>query len=420
MEKRINFFNFFKKEKSVDKEKFNFNMDTFCASPFVSCYVGPENNLSPCCINTITEINTEKDILKSYNHPKMQELRKDLLNGVKHPSCETCWKNESIGLTSLRQEQNRIFQKEFNTINEIINKDYSVSRLYIKYLDVRFSNKCNLKCRTCAPSYSSSWAADYKILNPNLPIVKKIVTDVTVKDFHPILDTVTHIYFAGGEPLIMDEHYEILDYLLANHRNNNVSIFYNTNFSKLTYREYDVINYWKKFKWITIGASLDGNHERGEYIRKNISWTRVIDNRKRLLEFPEIRFYISCTLSILNSYNIIELHKEWVSLGFIQPENFNVNILFGPPPFCIRDLPDSHKLILIKLYREHITWLESFPNTERTIAGFESAINLLLEQRDDSEFWKKEWVRVVEGVDNIRGENFYKTFPELADLRHEK
>lgn len=417
MEKYIKFFNFFKKNNHVDNEEFN--TDTFCASPFISCYVGPENNLSPCCINKITEINTEKDILKSYNHPKMQELRKDLLSGVKNPSCETCWKNESIGLPSLRQEQNRMFKKEFSEIRKILKKDFTVSRLYIKYLDVRFSNKCNLKCRTCAPTYSSSWAADYKILNPNLPIIKKITTDVTVKDFYPILDTIEHIYFAGGEPLIMDEHYEILDYLIENKRTD-VAICYNTNFSKLTYREYDVIDYWKKFTWVNIGASLDGNYERGEYIRKNISWSKIVDNRKRLLEFPEINFSISCTLSILNSYNIVDIHKEWVSLGLIKPEKFNVNILFGPPPFCIRDLPEHHKLNLIKLYREHIEWLKSFPNTERPMTGFESAINFLLEERENIESWKKEWVRVVEGVDRIRSENFYKTFPELADLRELK
>jgi len=422
MEKKINFFNFFKfwkrsQPETTTSEVLDFNSDTFCVSPFLSCYVGTENNLSPCCINQLTDINAEKNLLKTYNHPKLRELRKSLINGIKHDSCTTCWKNESIGLPSLREEQNRLFKKYLGEIKKNLNEDFTVSKLNIKYLDVRFSNKCNLKCRTCSPTYSSSWAADYKILNPNLPVIKKIETDVTVQDFYPVLDTVEHIYFAGGEPLIMDEHYEILDYLLEKKKTNNVSIFYNTNFSKLTHKTYNVINYWQKFKWITVGASLDGSHEKGEYIRKNISWKKVIDNRKQLLEFPDIRFYISCTLSVLNAYNIVELHREWVSLNYIKPDNFIVNILFGPSPYCIRDLPEHHKLALIKLYRNHIAWLQTFPDTQRTISGFDSAINLLLQERENVEAWKKEWIRVVEGVDRIRNENFYVTFPEFKDLK---
>ena len=149
MEKKINFFKFWKRSQpeTTTSEVLDFNSDTFCVSPFLSCYVGTENNLSPCCINQLTDINAEKNLLKTYNHPKLRELRKSLINGIKHDSCTTCWKNESIGLPSLREEQNRLFKKYLGEIKKNLNEDFTVSKLNIKYLDVRFSNKCNLKCR---------------------------------------------------------------------------------------------------------------------------------------------------------------------------------------------------------------------------------------------------------------------------------
>jgi len=402
-------------DKFTDQEWENFiKKDTFCIAPFFSYYVDASNDLRPCCVSELKGVKVTDTPINLYNHTNLKNLRHALVNGIRDLSCDNCWKAEKVGMNSLRQGLTGRFLGEIKNLKKTVNRDYSIDKLDIRYLDIRFNNKCNLKCRTCGPGFSSSWYNDYVELNPKFPVIKKLSSNVRVEDITDILDTVTDIYFAGGEPLVTDEHYEVLDYLIKNNRTD-VIISYNTNFSKLTYKNYNVLDYWSKFKKINVAASLDGSYARGEYIRKNLIWKTVVKNRKALLKLPHVNFTINCTLSVMNAYNIVDLHKEWVELGYITPNGYNVNLLFGPDPYCIKDLPDNHKTQLIELYTNQIEWLKQFEDCDNVINGYSSAINLLKEPRNQQR-WETEWRRVMHGLDKIRNEDFYSTFPEYKDL----
>lgn len=392
--------------------------NTFCLAPFHSLYVDTTNVIRPCCINTLNNITFDqnKDLSVQYNSIQMKRLREDLSTGIKHSSCDHCWHAEKVGMPSLRRGINSRYKKYFDIIKDSIDEDYKVNDINIKYLDIRFNNKCNLKCRTCSPRFSSSWYNDVIKRFPQIPIEKKLDSDVTIDSISEILDTVDDIYFAGGEPLITDQHYEVLDYLINNGRTN-VAISYNTNFSKLLYKNYDVIDYWKQFKYVRVSASLDGNHSKGEYIRKNLSWNKIVENRNRLLqECPSVDFSINCTLSILNAYNITDLHKEWVELKLINPQDFHVNLLFGPSCFRLSNLPEHHKISIKKIYSNHIDWLKKFSDTDAVIMGYISALSMLEENSEEN--WKNSFLNEVESYDKIREENFFDIFPEYIDLKN--
>jgi hypothetical protein len=61
----------------------------------------------------------------------------------------------------------------------------------------------------------------------------------------PHLDYVEQIYFAGGEPLLMEEHYRILDELVRRKRFD-VRLIYNTNFTHTDLKGNSVFEYWKQ------------------------------------------------------------------------------------------------------------------------------------------------------------------------------
>ena len=402
--------NLFTKQKDIS------SAETFCMAPYLSLYVDTTNDVRPCCISKLEGIKYDhtESVITFYNDKKLIDLRRDLSNGVKHASCNHCWNAEKVGMTSLRQGINERYENQFKKMRKDITSDYRVEKLDIKYLDIRFNNKCNLKCRTCSPQFSASWYSDHQKMYPKIPIEKKLDSDVTLESLEPILQTVTDIYFAGGEPLITDQHYEVLQWLIDNNRTN-VNISYNTNFSKLTYKDHNVVDYWKKFKTVIVSASLDGNHKKGEYIRKNIDWEEVVKNRNVLMtDCPNVAFSISCTLSILNAYNIVELHKEWVELGFIKPQDFTVNLLFGPDWYNIKNLPIAHKEKLTALYTSHINWLKTFKDCDGVIVGYESAISLLAEKENLG--WIMRWSNINDRLDKIRNEDFYEIFPEYKDL----
>lgn len=392
------------------------SIKSFCLAPFHSLYVDTTNEIRPCCISTLENIQFDntKNLKSQYNSVEMKKLRKSLCEGDQHPSCNHCWNAEKVGMPSLRQGINSRYKKYFELIKDSIDDDYTINQLDIKYLDIRFNNKCNLKCRTCSPRFSSSWYNDHKKRFPEIVIDKKLDSDVTLDSIKEILHTVDDIYFAGGEPLITDQHYEVLQYLIDNNLTH-VAISYNTNFSKLIYKNHDVLEYWKKFKYVTVAASLDGNHEKGEYIRKNIDWKAVLENRKRIKdECPSINFSINCTLSILNAYDIVSLHKEWVDLNFINPNEFHVNLLFGPDHFKISNLPRNHKMNLEEIYKNHINWLKQYSDTENVISGYLSAISMLKENQQDN--WQQKFLHEIKSYDEIRNEDFFQTFPEYKDL----
>ena len=147
--------------------------DNFCILPWVHMYVNPDGNVLPCCIGDWkrplgnTQTNTIEQIWNSYPYKK---LRKALLEGKKPIECNACWKHESSGVSSFRQENNKKFEKHLGIRNHT-KADGTLDIMKLLYFDVRWSNICNFKCRTCSATYSSSWAIEDRQQGSNVPYI---------------------------------------------------------------------------------------------------------------------------------------------------------------------------------------------------------------------------------------------------------
>jgi sulfatase maturation enzyme AslB (radical SAM superfamily) len=176
------------------------------------------------------------------------------------------------------------------------------------------------------------------------------------EQLEPHLDYVEQIYFAGGEPLLMDEHYRILDELVRRKRFD-VKLIYNTNFTHTDLKGKSVFEYWKQFDSVAVGASLDGMDAYAEYIRKGTDWSVVEQNRQNMMQVcPNVDFYISPPLSIMNARHLPEFHRNWVERGFIRPQDLNVNILQDPLHYRIDIAPAEYKEQLLSNFTNHINW----------------------------------------------------------------
>ena len=231
----------------------------------------------------------------------------------------------------------------------------------------------------------------------------------------PHIDYVEQIYFAGGEPLLMEEHYRILDELVRREKFD-VRLIYNTNFTHTDLKSQSVFEYWKLFKSVAVGASLDGSDLRGEYIRKGTDWKQVEQNRIEMLKIcPNVDFYISPTLSIMNAWHLPDFHKDWVERGFIKPQDLNVNILQDPAYLRIDIAPMKYKQRLRIKYEEHLAWLQKQDPLQRATVGFESAINFMMATDNThliDTFWRK-----THELDSIRSEQWSDMIPELQALK---
>jgi sulfatase maturation enzyme AslB (radical SAM superfamily) len=344
----------------------------------------------------------------------MQQLRQDMLSETPNPACARCYEQESSGFFSGRRSANK---HHGHHIKKLESNPFEMT-----YWDIRFSNLCNLSCRSCGHIFSSSWYQDQARLakgdwaekNSVLNYAGRTKTDMW-EQLLPHLDHVEQIYFAGGEPLMMEEHYNILDELERRGRFQ-VRLIYNTNFTHVKLKDRTVFDYWKKFSSVAVGASLDAMGARAEYIRRGTNWDTVERNRQQMLEIcPDVDFYISPTLSIMNVLHLPKFHKEWASKGYIKPQDLNVNILQDPAHLRIDIAPTDLKQHIQDIYEEHLIWLRPLDPLKRATVGFESAINFV-KSTDNTALIPKFWAKTTE-LDVIRQENILDVIPELKALQ---
>ena len=398
---------------------------TFCMYPWIHLHAYPTGEAYPCChaemgvgqvgncrTNTLEEI---------WNSPKQQQLRLDTLSETANAACTRCYEQEKSGFFSGRQSANKHHGHHIDRIKDTKENGH-LEKFEMTYWDIRFSNLCNLKCRSCGHIFSSQWYQDqaklaggnWKAQNTVLNYAGRTETDMW-EQLEPHLDYVEQIYFAGGEPLLMEEHYQILDELVKRKRFD-VRLIYNTTFTHTDLKGNSVFEYWKQFDSVAVGASLDASGARGEYIRKGTDWAVVEQNRREMIEIcPAVDFYISPTLSILNAWHLPDFHRDWVAKGLIQAQDLNVNILQDPLHYRIDIAPAAYKGSLMVRYREHIEWLRSQDPLQRATQGFESAATFMT-ATDNTQLIDTFWRKTHE-LDAIRKENILDVIPELKALK---
>jgi hypothetical protein len=166
---------------------------------------------------------------------------------------------------------------------------------------------------------------------------------------------------------------------------------------------------------VAVGASLDGSGRYGEYIRKGTDWDQVYANRVEMIAVcPNVDFYISPTLSIMNAWHLPDFHREWVGAGLIRPQDLNVNILQDPAHYRIDIAPAEYKARIQEKYQQHLAWLQAHDPLQRATTGFESAITFM-NTTDNTHLIDTFWRKTHE-LDNIRHERCLDIIPELKAL----
>jgi len=352
---------------------------------------------------------------KAWNSEHQKDLRKDLLAGKTNKICTRCMEMERNNISTTRQWANKHLANHWDVV-ESTKEDGTVDKVNLPYIDFRFSNLCNFKCRTCGPDLSSSWYEDHSKMwsKPEQPkIIRPYKDEKTFwEKVEPYMEGLQEIYFAGGEPLIMEEHYRILKRLVEK-KMFHVKLKYNTNFSQMTYKDIDVMREWDKFEQVEIGASLDAAGVRGEYLRKGQSWKQVEENRKRMFEVcPRAYFFLATCLDVFNSFHVPDFHIDWYERGWIKDQGSLINPLLTPGYLRIQMLPELMKDRLREKYNTAQEWMDR--NTKNKDKRYDSLVKFL----DEADYTHKikEWFKTTEKLDKLRNENWRTVFPELLEL----
>lgn len=332
---------------------------SFCYAPWNHLYINPDSKLMPCCIYTdrneeFPDLN-EVSIEEAYNHPRMVELRKELIEGKVPAGCFRCEAQIKIGMGSYRSKMNSYGQESLPEIKP----DGTVDPDKIKpdMLDIRFGNLCNLKCRTCSPTYSSSIAVEHNKMYPGDSV--KILYDLkntTVDKIFSKLESVKHIYIAGGEPLIEENNYVLLERLIE--KNLKPTLLYNTNLTNINFKDKNLIDLWKHFPGLEIIVSIDGYGEVNDYIRSGSNYEVILENIRYIKEqLPNTRISVNSVASVLSMESIPDLVKDLMTKDLVSPINMMFGICHHPVEYEITVFTKETKNLIKKKYDEFYIWL---------------------------------------------------------------
>jgi hypothetical protein len=397
---------------------------TFCMTPWIHIHTTPTGIAAPCCIST--SVTTQygmgdsktQPLMEIVNSEKMKQLRLDMINGVHNTECTKCYDQENAELDSFRRTMNRDYAEYYDDSLSNTTKLGELTQFKMKYFDIRFNNICNFKCRSCGSAFSTQW--EQEDLKNKVSYAGVIPKNNNPKFLQEVVEQIPNFklaYFAGGEPLITEEHYVLLEEMIrSNHTD--IQLRYNTNLSNLKFKDKDLLELWKHFtNRIHVSASIDHYGERAEYIRHGTNWKTVEENFIHVKNQPNINLTINTVLSVFNILSIHEFYQYLIDKKLFIPKDNTYSLYNMTDPQFISPhiLPKEYKLKGKESLEKTIKFLQDNNFKKNQIEHVNQSINWL-STKNIWEEQKDKFRSEIQRLDNIRKEDFSKTFPELAGL----
>ena len=334
----------------------NIPHDEFCVLPWISLETSPIGTVRPCCLaeEEIVDDAGRKFDLNTAEFGAIQDsqymlnLRREFLQGKKPQTCRKCWKEERAGRTSKRMHT-------LDRLKHMIpDQPWTEDARPLMFLDLKLGNICNLKCRICGSWSSSTFATEeLTFLEPHedrktnhhyfmlkqgaWPRENKLFW----QEIDQIVDQLRYIEFTGGEPFMIQEHFDMLQGLVDRGIAGNIEIHYNTNGTQWPERAEQI---WRNFKLVEIAFSIDDVGARFEYQRTNASWNEVQNNLQRFKEMrarnTNIQLQVCSTVNIFNVYYLEDL-AQWINQQ--QFDFVYWNMMHEAYYFSISTLPEQAK-----------------------------------------------------------------------------
>ena len=187
---------------------------------------------------------------------------------------KVCYDREAIGVKSNRLN----VMKDLKAKNIYRIKHKKMVHYHSKptYLDIRFGNLCNFKCRMCGPESSTSWYKDSKLSFSKT--VDPYTNNIALwNDMPNIIPHVSDIYFAGGEPFVQDGHYKLLNFIIDSGYSKNINLQYNTNLSYTKYKNHNLLEMWNTLIIYQYGQVLKDIKIR-QSIQERLNWNSFEKN----------------------------------------------------------------------------------------------------------------------------------------------
>lgn len=417
----------------------------FCVIPWLHRQTNEQGFHQLCCVGVgesnqlhdsagrplhVSQKLTDEQVL---NSPDLKRIRKQMSRGSWPPACERCRQAEQAGSVSIRQQLNDRFDRgrEKAMLDEL-RSDGSLPNPVVRYADIRLGNVCNLTCRMCGPVASRLWTpyfnqvqpSSYRLTAEALAVLSEhnwVKRESVAWLLAQCLPGLESLHFAGGEPLIIPEMVEALEYCVRSGRAGEIDLSYNTNLTVLPER---VTELWPHFRSVSLLCSIDGYGPLNDYIRRQSRWS-AIDQNLRMLDANFHAWKIgwaavSATVQIYNALSISDLFAYLRSAGFANILSLPQLVpLFDPRYLSIQALPASAKKLARDRLEGEIERAEDFrtANVSGIIGSVRSTIAFM--DAADTHADLADFLAFSEASDRAFGDSWRNAAPELAShLEH--
>jgi len=383
--------------------------DTYCILSHASLAIQNEGDVCVCNKNTESFQDGKQNKLylhtagleKIWKSSTRKLVRTALDYGKKISSCDACWKDEEAGVVSSRIR----FNQELEGID--ILKDQP------RILILKPTNTCNMGCRMCQPSTSTSLYSDFYKLETQMNGFSGSFGEYTQQfetiraglgkqntqiwdTFEQWLPGLIFLDIYGGEPMLASAMWDRIISAADQDKLSNTKVQFHTNGTIWNQKYIDTLH---NFKSANIGISIDsGNHQHLEYIRHGVDVEKLFENLKKYQqltqEYKHISLNICCTVSIYNIWYLDEILNELSKFGL----DVGLNFVYGPEQYDLRHLPQSIKNQLIRKFSQNSRLSKATSLLKHTIPGCDI-------------YWPK-FCKEVEILDQIRNQRFKEVFPD--------
>lgn len=319
----------------------------FCAKPFHTLQVEMNSDgqltASPCC-------NYSGDIGLSSTEQQFSAIKLDIANGIKHKKCRRCWNTEKSNDYSER------IRDLIYWPTDSINKFLTTTQVSEFNIGIKFSNFCNLACRSCHQHLSSTYA---QIKNQMVPLAMStdISKDSTV--WPALLDytkELTETYelvkvgLIGGETMLQQGAEQYIDYLAALPNSNNVIIALTSNFTTLNDKLFKHLDHFRRFD---LTASIDSVGHNYHYVRWPAQFSKIQQNIDKYIEIRKntytlTTFTIASVWSLNNIFYINE-YLDFLMDCIKKQSDLIVHVLHldTPASIAVENLPVKYRAALL-------------------------------------------------------------------------
>ncbi len=366
---------------------------SFCPLPWMSLNVRNNGDVRICCNANVSNTqglvktqsgnnyNLSKESLHGFrNSDLMKDVRLSMLRGEYHDSCIRCKRETESGMESRASWERDIWKHvvDEEKAKEVTSDDGSIeiTENPLRYMDLRFGNLCNLKCRMCGPTDSSQWYDDnvliwgdtYKDSGQTIKLIKgkngKHKPDVDIYSWYENdnfwlelekeIPTIERLYIVGGEPLLINQHYEFLQKCVDAGRAKHIVIEYNTNITNIPERAWNI---WKNFQRIQIGMSVDAVGKINDYIRNPSKWYKIEENMRKLDNAEgEFKIWWAATIQV---YNMV--HLPDMMMWKIRQKFKRINVEVQHKPIISPHPLHSPKFLNVQVFpKESKEWITTY------------------------------------------------------------